>query len=97
LRRQHIHSAVTADSAVGVDVASWTSLASLADPETVTRLLRQLWEKNGHKLTAYTHGIARTLIAIAAEWVKGPAEAVARLKTLRGKLGPLPVVSQFEF
>jgi hypothetical protein len=64
LRRHHIHSAVTAASAAGIDVASWTSLASLVDPETVTRLLRQLWAQNGHKLTAYTHGIARTLIAI---------------------------------
>ena len=91
LRRNHIQSAVTAASAAGVDVASWTSLASLVDPETVTRLLRQLWVENGHALTAYTHGIARTLIAIAAEWVKAPAETIAILKKLRGKLGTLPL------
>jgi integrase len=90
LRRNHIHSAVTAASAAGVDVASWTSVASLVDPETVTMLLRQRWAKNGHALTAYTHGIARTLIAIAAEWVKAPAETIATLKKLRGKLGTLP-------
>ena len=90
LRRNHIQSAVTAASAAGVDVASWTSLASLVDSETVTRLLRQRWGKKGHALTAYTHGIARTLIAIAAEWVKAPAETIATLKKLRGKLGTLP-------
>ena len=90
LRRNHIQSAVTAASAAGVDVASWTSLASLVDSETVTRLLRQRWGKKGHALTAYTHGIARTLIAIAAEWVKAPAETIATLKKLRGKLGTMP-------
>jgi integrase len=90
LRREQIHSAVTAASAAGVDVTSLTSLASLVDPETVTRLLRQLWTENGRKLTTYTHGIGSALIAIAAEWVKAPADTLAILKKLRGKLGTLP-------
>ena len=34
--------------------------------------------------------IAITLIAIASEWVKAPAETVATLKTLRSKMGTLP-------
>src|SRR5262249_650075 len=34
LRRDHIHSAVTAASATGIDVACWTSLASLVEHDT---------------------------------------------------------------
>ena len=72
MRRDHIHSAVTAAGAAGIDVASWTSLASLVEPETFKTLLRQLWEEGGRTLTAYTHGVAGTLVAIAAEWVQCP-------------------------
>src|SRR4029453_6903118 len=79
LRRNHIHSAVTAASATGIDVACLTSLASLVEPETFKTLLRQLWKDGGRRLTAYTHGVAGTLIAIAAEWVKLPADAVETL------------------
>jgi hypothetical protein len=39
---------------------------------------------------ACTHGVAGTLIAIAAEWVKAPADMIAVLKKLRAKLGTLP-------
>jgi integrase len=67
-----------------------TSLASLVEPETFRTVLRHLWQQDGCKLSAYTHGIAVTLIAIASEWVKAPADAVATLKALRGKLGTLP-------
>jgi integrase len=90
LRRNHIHSAVTAASATGIDVACLTSLASLVEPETFKTLLRQLWKDGGRRLTAYTHGVAGTLIAIAAEWVKLPADAVETLKKSRRKLGTLP-------
>jgi excisionase family DNA binding protein len=89
LRRDHIHSAVTAASAAGIEVACWTSLASLVEPETFKALLRHLWEEGGRTLTAYTHGIAGTLVAIAAEWVKVPADGVETLKKSRRKLGTL--------
>ena len=89
LRRDHIHSAVTAASAAGIDVACWTSLASLVEPEPFKALLRHLWEEGGRALTAYTHGVAGTLVTIAAEWVRVPAGAVAELKALRRKLGTL--------
>jgi integrase len=90
LRRDHIHSAVSAAHAAGVDVGSWTSLANLVDLETAKALLRQRWAEGERALTAYTHGIAVTLVAIAAEWVKAPADTIAALKALRGKLGTLP-------
>jgi integrase len=90
LRRNHIHSAVTAACAAGIDPASWTSLANLVEPETFRALLRHLWEEGGRTLTAYTHGIAGTLVAIAVEWEKLPAETIGMLKALRKKLGTLP-------
>jgi hypothetical protein len=90
LRRDQIHSAVTAACAAGIDVDQLTSLASLVEPDVFRALLRQRWAEDDRALSAYTHGVAGTLIAIAAEWVKAPADAVATLKQLRGKLGTLP-------
>jgi excisionase family DNA binding protein len=89
LRRDHIHSAVTAAVAAGVNGDSLTSLASLVSTDTFKTLLRHLWKEDGNKLSAYTHGVAGTLVAIASEWVKAPADTIANLKTLRGKLGTL--------
>jgi integrase len=90
LQRDHIHSAASAAAAAGVRLERLTSLACLVEPETFRTLLRHRWQEDGRKLSAYTHGIAITLIAIALEWVKAPAESIATLKALRGKLGTLP-------
>jgi integrase len=90
LRRDQIHSAVSAAVAAGTDVADLTSLASLVAPGTFKALLGHRWKQDGRKLTAYTHGVAGTLIAIASEWVKAPADTVATVKELRRKLGVLP-------
>ena len=67
-----------------------TSLASLVEPDVFRALLRHRWVEDGRALSAYTHGVAGTLIAIASEWVKAPADVVATLKQLRRKLGSLP-------
>jgi integrase len=88
--RQHLHSAASAAVAAGIAVEQLTSLATLVQPDTFRTVLRQLWQQDGRKLSAYTHGIAITLVAIAVEWVKPPAETIATLKTLRKKLGTLP-------
>ena len=90
LRHDHIHSAVTAAVAAGIDIQRLTSLASLVEIETFKVLLRHRWEESGRALTAYTHGVAGTLIAIAGEWVKAPADTLSTLKALRRKLGTLP-------
>ena len=90
LRRDHIHSAVTAACAAGIDVERLTSLASLVEPDVFRALLRQCWVEDGRALSAYTHGVSGTLIAIASEWVKVSAEVIATLKQLRHKLGSLP-------
>jgi integrase len=90
LRRDHVHSAVSTAIAVGIAPANLTSLASVVEPETFKALLRRRWHDDGDKLSAYTHGVAGTVIAIAAEWVKAPAETITKLKQLRRKLGALP-------
>jgi integrase len=90
LQRDHIHSAISAAVAAGIPLERLTSLACLVEPETVRALLRHRWREDGSRLSAYTHGVAVTLTAIASEWVKAPVDAVATLKTLRSKLGRLP-------
>jgi len=90
LQREHIHSAVSAAAAAGTPLDQLTSLACLVEPENFRVLMRHRWRKDGGRLTAYTHGLAITLIAIASEWVKAPADTVATLKALRSKLGTLP-------
>jgi integrase len=90
LQRQHIHSAASAAVAAGIAVEQLTSLAVLVEPEIFRIVLRQLWHQDGRKLSAYTHGTAITLIAMAAKWAEATPEAVATLKALRKKLGSLP-------
>jgi integrase len=90
LQRNHIHSAVTAAAAAGIALDRITSLTTLVELETFRALLRQLWQQDGRKLSAYTHGVVITLLAIASDWVKTPPEAVASLKELRRRLKKLP-------
>jgi integrase len=90
LRRDYIHSAATAAVAAGITAKDLTSLAGLVETETFKALLRHRWEADGRNLTAYTHGVAGTLIAVAKEWVKVPPDTLTALKALRRKLGTLP-------
>jgi len=90
LRREQIHSAVTAAVAAGVQPGRLVSLAALVDAEVVRALLRHMWKEDGGKLSAYTHGVAGTLVAAAKEWVQLPADKLEVLKGLRRKLGSLP-------
>lgn len=90
LRHAHIHSAVSAAVATGIPVTQFTSLASLLERDTFRALLRHRWRQDGGSLSAYTRGIAVTLIAIASEWAKISADEIVALKALRSKLGPLP-------
>jgi integrase len=90
LQQTHIHSAASAAVAAGIPLDQITSLASLVEPETFRALLSHLLRKDGGKLSAFTHGVAVTLVAIASEWVKASPDHIAKLKKLRGKLGTLP-------
>ena len=90
LQRTQIHSAVTAAAAAGIPLDQLTSLATLVEPETFRALLRHRWREDGGRLSAFTHGVAVTLIATASEWVKASPDVIAALKALRSKLGALP-------
>lgn len=90
LQRQHLHSAASVAVAAGIANEQLTSLATLINPETFRTVLKQLWLQDGRKLSAYTHSVAITLIAIATDWVKARPETIATLKALRKKLGALP-------
>lgn len=62
LRRDHIHSAATAAIAAGIDPKSLVDLAPLVELETFKKILRYRWESEARKLSAYTHGVASSLI-----------------------------------
>jgi integrase len=91
LHRDHIHSAVSAAIAAGINEYELVRLKSLVEVETFKKVLRYRWESEGRRLNAYTHGLAGSLIAIAKEWVRVPGEALAALKAIRHKLGALPI------
>lgn len=91
LQRDHLHSAVTAAVAAGVDAKTLLDLKSLIEFDTFKKILRHRWQNENRKLTAYTHGVAGSLIAIAKEWVRVPNDALAALKGTRHKLGALSI------
>jgi integrase len=90
LRREQVHSAVTAAVAAGVERDVLLSLKDLVSADMFKAVLGQLYRADGNTLSAYTHGVAGTLITIASEWSGVSAEQVAALKKLRRKLGALP-------
>ena len=90
LLKMQIVACVTAAVAAGIPLDQITSLARLVEPDAFRAILRNRWQQDGRKLTFYTHNGACTLIGIAADWVKAPAEAVAALKADHAKLGTLP-------
>ena len=89
LRRSQIHTAL--DVAVGQGIApeSLTSLAELVSPGVVKTILRGLRARHDGEANAYASSLATTLVTIAKEWVKAPADQIAELKRLRGKLPKL--------
>lgn len=90
LRRDQVHSAVTAAVAAGVDPESLRSLANLVELDTFKATMRKLYADDKSVLTPYTHGVAGTLVAIAKEWAGASADEISALKKLRRKLGILP-------
>ncbi len=90
LRRDHVHSAVTAAVVAGVAPESLRTLVDLVQVDTFKATLRKLYADDGSVLTPYTHGVAGTLIAIAKEAAGSSADEISALKKLRRKLGALP-------
>lgn len=89
LRRDQIHAAVTAAIDVGVSSSELADLGQLIQIEIFKSVLRHRWEGEGRKLSAFTHGIAGSLIAIATEWVEVPEDHLLALKKARRKLGQI--------
>ena len=89
LRQDQIHSAATAAVAAGISVSELVNLNCLVEIKTFKTIVRHRWEDEGRKLTAYTHGIVGSLIAVASEWVKVPNDHLSALKAARRKFGPM--------
>ncbi len=89
LRKDHVHSAVTAAIAAGVSSGDLVNLSSLVEIDMFKKILRYQWEAEGRTLSAYTHGVAGSLVAIAAEWAKVPDVQLQTLKATRRKLGQI--------
>jgi integrase len=89
LRRNQIHSAVTALVESGVAPGSITGLASLVEPEAFKRIMRRRLEIAGNDPNAFNHGLAGTLVQVAREWVKPESATIAELKRLFGRI-PAP-------
>ena len=87
LRESHVRAAARAAVDAGIPIDDLTSLARLVELQNFRSILGHRWKKDGRRLSAFTHGLAVTLIAIAEEWVKLPASEITRLKELRSKLG----------
>jgi integrase len=87
LRRDYLHLAASAACASGKTApVELTSISVLLEPEVYRAILRHQFKKWG-KITPYLQDLAQGLIVIAAEWVKVPADQLAALKKIRGKLG----------
>lgn len=73
----------------GVSSDELVNLGHLTQPEVFKTILRHRWEGENRKLSAYTHGVAGSLIAIATEWVRVPEDHLMELKKFRRKLGSM--------
>src|SRR5262245_14449334 len=91
LRRDQIHTAVSALVESGIDASAIQSLADLASPNSVKSILRRRLESvNGQENTVFNHNLGQVLVQIAREWAKLDAQVLAELKRLVGKM-PAPV------
>jgi len=90
LRRELIHTAVTALVEGGVKPAAIRSLADLVSPENFKRILRRRHEAAKGRESATNRDLAEALIQIGREWVKIDAEVLVDLKRLTAKV-PMPM------
>jgi integrase len=82
LRRNHIHSAVTALIDSGVHPNSIKSLATLVITDNFTRILRQREKIAAGEKKAFNRDLARTLVEIARRWIKVKKAVLQELKRL---------------
>jgi integrase len=91
LRRDQIHSAVTALVESGIKPSTIRSLADLVSPDHFKRILRQRVDNVGGADNAFNRGIGHALIQIAHEWVHVDEQHFAELKRLFARM-PEPVM-----
>jgi integrase len=87
LRRDEIHSAVTALVKSGVNPSAIQSLADLVSPNNFKSILRKRLEC---ETSVFNHLLGKTLVQLARDWVKVDAQALVELKRLVSKM-PAPV------
>jgi integrase len=90
LRRNLIHTAVTALVESGVEPAAINLMADLVLPENFKRILRGRNQATGGRKNGFNGDIAKALVQIAREWVKVDAPTLAELRRLNGKV-PTPL------
>jgi integrase len=91
LRRDQIHSAVTALVESGTKPATILSLADLTSVNNFKSILR--WRLNSieGQTNTFNYNLGKALVQIAYEWVKVDAQGFAELKRLFGKM-PVPLM-----
>jgi integrase len=90
LRRELIHTAVTALVESGIKPAAIRSLADLVSPENFKRMLRRRHEAAKGRENATNRDLAEALVQIGREWVKVDADVLVELKRLTTKV-PMPM------
>jgi integrase len=86
LRRELIHTAVTALVETGVEPAAIRSLADLVSPEIFKRLLRRRHEAANGRESTTNRDLAEALVQIGREWVKVDADVLIEMKRLTTKV-----------
>jgi integrase len=91
LRRDQIHTGVSALVESGTDPSAIQSIADLVSPNSIKSILRRrLQGVSGEENTSFNHNLGKVLVQIAREWAKVNAQVLAELKRLVGKM-PAPV------
>jgi integrase len=86
LRREQLRLAASALVECGRDPGSITRLADLVEPDAFKQILRQMRADHDNQPSAWVEGVAKTLVAVAQEWVHVPDDRLVELKRLLARL-----------
>lgn len=91
LLRNQIHAAVTALAESGTPPSSITTLAALVVPAHFRASLRRRLQAAGGKENTFNHDLGKALVQMARTWLKVPANELAELKRMVGKMPVAPI------
>jgi integrase len=91
LLRDQVHAAATALVESGTAPSAITTLAALVVPAHFKAILRRRLEAAGGKENTFNHDLGKALVQIARTWVKVPANELAELKRMVGKMPVAPI------